>query len=385
MEQNNVDCRENTLIARGSGIFDSTGSISAPIYRSATYVHPTLEYDKDSFYYSRCDTPTRRALEKLVASLEHGADAVAVSSGLAAMDVVIRLFSPGDRIIVSSDLYGGSYRLFNEFYTKYGLIFDFVDTWDAEALRKAVRPETKGFFIETPSNPMLRVTDIALVSKIAKKNDALVIVDNTFLSPLFQKPIDLGADIVIHSATKFLAGHHDVLAGIIVTTTEELRTKLNYYSYCIGNPLSADDAWLTIRGIETLSVRLERQQENARILAEYLEAVSEIKRVIYPGSKSHPDHELAKRQQRGFGSMLSFEIWDADKAPAILERFKLVYQAGSLGGVQSLICLPNASLQCPIPKELREQTGVSDALFRLSVGIEDVEDLIEDISQAIRI
>ncbi len=386
MSNENSPCtvRENTLIARGSGAFDETGSISVPIYRSATYTHNTLEHRKDAFYYSRCNTPTRRALEKQVAALEHGKDALAVTSGLAAMDIVIRLFEPGDHVIVSSDLYGGSYRLFSEVYKKYGIDFDYVDTWDIDSVKRAVTEKTKGFFVETPSNPMLRISDIRAISKIAKENNALLIVDNTFLSPLFQKPIDLGADIVIHSATKFLAGHNDVLAGIIVTATEELREKLYFYVMSVGNALSPDDSWLTLRGIETLSVRLERQQKNACSLVVFLKTIPSVKKVYYPGDKNHPDHELAKTQQSGFGSMISFEIKDADKASEYFEKFKIIYQAGSLGGVQSLINIPNASLQCPIPEEQRAHTGVSDAIFRLSVGIEDIDDLKEDLAQALK-
>ncbi|WP_029231088.1 trans-sulfuration enzyme family protein [Butyrivibrio sp. VCB2006] len=385
MSELNVDCncRENTLIARGSGIFDETGSISVPVYRSATYVHSSLEHDPEDFSYARCNTPTRRALEKQVAVLEHGADALAVTSGLAALDAVLRLFEPGDRIIVSSDLYGGSYRLFDQVYSKYGYLFSFVDTWDIEAVRAAATDDVKGFIIETPSNPMLRISDIKAISQIAHDKNALLIVDNTFLSPLLQKPIELGADIVIHSATKFLAGHHDVLAGVIVTATKELREKLYFYVFATGNPLSPDDCWLTLRGMETLSVRLERQQQNAKALADYLKSLPNVKRVIYPGDEEHPDHKLAKRQQAGFGSMISFEIKDASKAPSYFAKFKLIYQAGSLGGVQSLINLPNASLQRPIPEEQRKRTGVTDGIFRLSVGIEDVEDLKEDLRQAL--
>lgn len=383
MSEDNCRYRENTLIARGHGVFDSTGSISVPLYRSATYTHSSLEHEENGFYYSRCATPTRRALEKQVAALEHGADALAVTSGLAAMDVILRLFEPGDKVIVSGDIYGGSYRLFDQVYSRYGIIFDFVDTWNLDRVKEAVTENTKGFFIETPSNPMLRVTDIKAVSEIAGEIGATLIVDNTFLSPLFQKPLDLGADIVIHSATKFLAGHHDVLAGIIVTKTKEMWEKLSFYVMSVGNPLSADDSWLTIRGIETLSVRLQRQQENAGELVNFLKSLPAVKRVIYPGDEGHPDHEIAKKQQRGFGAMISFEVKDASKAPLYFEKFKIIYQAGSLGGVQSLVNLPNYSLQCPVPKELRDHTGVNDALFRLSVGIEDVEDLKKDLAQAL--
>ena len=380
------DCcryRENTLIARGGGVFDSTGSISVPVYRSATYTHNTLDYDPNAYYYSRCDTPTRRALEKQVAALEHGADALAVTSGLAALDIVMKLFSQGDKVLISSDLYGGSYRLFNEVYSKYGIVFEYADTWDLEDVKAKAKGGIKGIIVETPSNPMLRISDIRAISEIAKEEGALLIVDNTFLSPLFQKPIDLGADIVIHSATKYLAGHNDVLAGIIVTATKELREKLYFYVMSIGNALSPDDAWLTIRGIETLSVRLQRQQDNAKELFKFLKNHPAVEFVIYPGDPEHPEHDLAKRQQTGFGAMISFVVKDKDRTPEFFGKFKTIYQAGSLGGVQSLINLPNSSLQCPIPLEQRLHTGVSDGLFRLSVGIEDVEDLKDDILQAL--
>lgn len=376
--------REKTQIVRGDGPEPTTGSISVPIYRAATYIHNTLEYDKDSFYYSRCDIPTRRALEKQVAVLEHGADALAVTSGLAAFTSVLKLFDPGDRVIVSSDLYGGSYRLCTQIYERYGIHFDYVDTWDIEAVRKAVRKETKAIFVETPSNPALRVTDLRAVSEIAREQEAYLIVDNTFMSPYFQKPIDHGADIVIHSATKYLGGHNDVLAGIIVTKTEELREKLYFYVMSEGNPLSPDDSWLTLRGMETLSVRLDRQQENAFALYKFLKTLQTVDSVIYPGDPNHQDHDIAKKQQSGFGGMLSFNIKDAGKAPEYFARFRIINQGGSLGGVQSLISIPNASLQVPIPEAQRRHTGVTDALFRLSVGIEDVEDLKEDLAQALR-
>lgn len=383
MQDSNVDCRENTLIAHGWKTADDTGCISPPVYRSATFVHDSLEHNDDFFYYARCDTPTRRYLEKQVASLEHGADALALASGLAAIDTVLKLFDPGDTIVVSADLYGGSYRLLQNIYSKYGLNFRFADTWDIDSVKEASDGPVKAYYIETPSNPMLRITDIKAVSEIAKEKGALLIVDNTFLSPLFQKPIDLGADIVIHSATKYLAGHNDVIAGIIVTKTKEMREKLYFYVYSTGNALSPDDSWLTMRGMETLSVRLMRQQENAAELARFLKTLPNVKRVIYPGDEEHPEHELAIRQQKGFGSMISFEVTDAAKAPSYFKKFRLIYQAGSLGGIQSLISIPNASLQCPIPEELRRHTGVTDALFRLSVGIEDVEDLKEDLAQAL--
>ncbi len=381
-----MEYRENTRIARGAGPDDVYGSLTAPIYRSATYIHPDHpDVKEDGVYtYARCEAPTKRALEKEIAALEHGADALAVSSGMAAISLVARLFVPGDHVIVSADLYGGTYRLFQEVYGRYGIHFEFVDTWDLEQVAGAFRPETRAVFVETPSNPCLHVSDIGAISKLAKENEALLIVDNTFLSPYFQKPIDLGADIVVHSATKFLGGHNDVLAGLIVTKEKQLREDLYFYLMCEGCVLSQDDAWLVLRGMQTLSVRMDRQQQNAKELAEFLKTLPNVEKVIYLGDPDHPDYELSCRQATGFGSMLTFYMKDESKVPEYLARFRMINHGGSLGGVQSLVSQAGAVLQKPIPEEQKRRTGVTDALIRMSVGIEDIEDLKADLEQALR-
>lgn len=381
-----MEIREETRIARGAGPDREYGSLTVPIYRSATYIHPIHPDEKQEgvYTYARCEAPTRRALEHEIACLEHGADALGVSSGMAAISLVARLFVPGDHVIVSSDLYGGTYRLFTEVYGRYGIEFTYVDTWKIEEVKAAVKKNTKAVFIETPTNPCLHVTDLGAVSDIAKAQKALMIVDNTFLSPYFQKPLDLGADIVIHSATKYLAGHNDVLAGLIVTKTGELREKLYFYLMCEGCNLSQDDAWLVSRGMQTLAVRMEKQQKNAFILADFLETLPNVEKVIYTGNPNHPDYELSKKQTTGFGSMITFYMKDGSRMSEYLARFRIINHGGSLGGIQSLISRAGVTLQKPVPEEQRLRTGVTDNLLRLSVGIEDAEDLKEDLEQALR-
>ena len=390
--------RENTRLVRCTGPDPLTGSLSVPIYRSSTYHHAEQDYDPEKFYYSRCDTPTRRAFEKQLAALEQGVDAVATTSGMSAIAVVLKLFNPGDHVIVSGDLYGGSYRLLTNVYKKYGIDFEFINTWDIETVRNSIRPNTKGLLIETPSNPAMHVTDIRgladIVNEVNKSrgvaadaapdsNRLFFAVDNTFLSPYFQKPLTLGADIVIQSATKHISGHNDVLAGAVIVKEKSLREFFYFYAMSEGNVLSADDSWLALRGLQTLSVRLDREQENAFAIVDFLKKHPAVESVIYTGDPDHPVYEPTKRQTTGFGSLISFYVKDAAKIPEILGRLKIINVAGSLGGTQSLITYPNAGIQLPIPKEQRESTGVTDNFLRLSVGIEDVKDLIEDLDQAL--
>lgn len=378
--------REKTVIVRGEGPDRCTGSISTPIYRSATYIHAEIGEEPGKYYYARCETPTRNALEREVARLEGGKGALATSSGMAAISIVLKLFNPGDHILVSGDLYGGTYRLFQEVYGRYGLQFEFVPTWDLEILKGSIRKNTKAIFVETPSNPCMHVTDIQAVSEIARAAHALLIVDNTFLSPYFQKPITFGADIVIHSATKYLAGHNDVLAGVVVTATEELRQKLYFYLMSEGCTLSADDAWLVLRGIKTLSVRLDREEENALKIVDFLKHHPKVEKIYYPGDPDHPDYELSRKQTTGFGGMLSFDvkgIQEKEEVLTFLKKFRIINVGGSLGGVESLITYPYLETQLPIPEEQKESVGVGRSMFRLSVGIEDVQDLIEDLDQAL--
>lgn len=406
--------RENTRLARGSGPDPVTGALSVPIYRSATYHHYEQGYDPDLYYYSRCDTPTRRAFEKEIAVLEHGADAVATTSGMSAIGLVLKLFSPGDHVIITSDLYGGSYRLLTNVYGRYGIEFDFVNTWKLEDVKKSIKPNTKGFIIETPSNPAMHVTDIQalaqLVGEINEKNGfaqeanekneenghldinevfkskrAYLIVDNTLLSPYFQKPLTLGADIVVHSATKHIAGHNDVLAGAVVVKEKALREFFYFFAMCEGGVLSADDSWLALRGLQTLSVRLDREQENAFEVIKFLKQHPAVEKVIYVGDPEHEDYELSKKQTSGFGALVSFYVKDASKIPDMLRRLKVINVAGSLGGVQSLITYPVMGIQMPIPEKQRIETGVTDKLLRISIGIEDVRDIIEDLDYALSI
>ena len=406
--------RENTRLARGSGPDPVTGSLSVPIYRSATYHHPEISYDPDKYYYSRCDTPTRRAFEKELAYLEHGEDAVATTSGMSAIALVLKLFGPGDHVIVTSDLYGGSYRLLTNLYARYGIEFQFINTWNLEDVKKSIKPNTKGFLIETPSNPAMHVTDIESISRLVREINiergietgkresgsadahpdinavleskrAYLIVDNTLLSPYFQKPLTHGADIVVHSATKYIAGHNDVLAGAVVVKKKAIREFFYFFAMSEGGVLSADDSWLALRGLQTLSVRLDREQENAFEVVKFLKQNPAVEKVIYAGDPEHPDYELSKKQTTGFGALVSFYVKEPEKIPEILERLRVINVAGSLGGTQSLITYPSSGIQLPIPEEQRLETGVTDKLLRISIGIEDVRDLIDDLDQALSI
>ncbi len=361
---------------------DCTGSISVPIYQTATFAHPGVG-QSTGYDYSRLQNPTREHLEKTVAALEHGADAMAFSSGMAAISCVMELFRPGDHLIVSDDLYGGSIRLFRNISEKNGLTFDSVNMADVSAIEPYIKPETKAIFIETPTNPMMGVTDLAAVSKIAKAHGLLTIVDNTFLTPYFQKPILLGADIVIHSGTKYLSGHNDTLAGFAVAATAELSEKLRFIYKTTGACLSPFDSWLLIRGIKTLPVRMEKQQENALKLSHWLRTQPKIKKVFYVGLPDHPDYEITRKQTTGFGAMISFEVDSGETAKKLLENVKLVYYAESLGGVETLITYPMLQTHADVPKEEREAKGIHERLLRLSVGLESIEDIIEDFEQAL--
>ncbi|NLM12690.1 MAG: PLP-dependent transferase [Epulopiscium sp.] len=359
-----------------------TGSITVPIYQAATFVHPGVG-ESTGYDYSRLQNPTREQLEKIVAKLEKGADALAFSTGMAAIGALMELFKIEDHIIVSDDLYGGTHRLFHYISMKNGLSFSFVDTSDVSEVIKQVKKETKAIYIETPTNPMMQVTDIAAISKIAKENNLLLIVDNTFLTPYFQNPIDLGADIVIHSGTKYLSGHNDTLSGFIVTKTEELSEKLRFIHKTTGACLSPFDSWLMIRGIKTLAVRMEKQQENAMYLVNWLTHHPKIQSVYYVGLPSHPGYEISKKQARGFGSMISFKVDSEDTAIQLLNRVKLVLYAESLGGVETLITYPMLQTHADVPKEKREAKGIDERLLRLSVGLENIHDIIVDLQQAL--
>ena len=373
-----------TLEVHGCHQYDATGSISEPIYLSATYRHPGYK-QSTGFDYGRVANPTRKELEDVLARLERGKRAWALSSGMAAINIALHLLNPGDHILLSEDLYGGTVRLVNDIYKKYGIKHDYVDTADLEKTAAKILPETKMIFIETPSNPMMRISDIRALAKLAHENDALLVVDNTFLSPHFQKPLTLGADIVVHSATKYLCGHNDIIAGVIAIADEEsdYGKALDLYIKSEGPNLTPMDSWLLLRSIKTLGVRVERQEQNAQTIAKWLKTQPNVTDVYYVGLPEHPGHELHKSQATGFGSMISFKVKTPELATAILGRLKLIAFAESLGGVESLLTFPLAQTHAEMPKELLARTGLDDRLLRFSVGIEDVKDLIADLDQAL--
>ena len=361
---------------------DSRDSISMPIYQTATFAHPDLGHSPNRFYYTRLTNPTREHLEETVSSLEGAANTIAFTSGMAAISAVFELFSPGDKIICSSDLYGGTVLQFDLISRKNGLVLEFADTTDPEALTAAMTGDVKAIYIETPSNPMMNVTDIRICAELAKKHGALLIVDNTFLSPYFQNPIELGADIVIHSGTKYLGGHNDTLAGFVCLADDHLSEKLYKISYTMGATLSPFDSWLMIRGIKTLAVRMERAQENALAIAKWLQTHPKVTKVHYVGLPDHPGYEVNAKQSRGSGAMLSFAVDSRETALQVLDKVKIIAFAESLGGPESLITLPVTQTHADVPEEERRRLGITDSLLRLSVGLENAQDLIEDLRQA---
>lgn len=372
-----------TLCIHGSSKkYDVTGAVSVPIFQSATFSHPGIG-ESTGFDYSRLQNPTREHLEITMASLENGTDAMAFSSGMAAISALMELFSPGDHIIASDDLYGGSHRLFHHISAKNGLSFDLVDTSDILLVEEKITAHTKALFIETPTNPMMQVTDIAAAAALAKRYGLLVIVDNTFLTPYFQRPLDLGADIVVHSGTKYLGGHNDTLAGFLVVNNAALSEKLRFIYKTTGACLSPFDSWLLIRGLKTLAVRLERQQATALKLAAFLSGHAKVNAVHYAGLPAHPGYAVSKKQASGFGAMISFETQSAAVAQKILERVAVIQYAESLGGVESLITYPMLQTHADVPAAVREAKGINDKLLRLSVGLESADDLTADLRQAL--
>lgn len=375
--------KKETAVVRGYRCIDEvTGSISFPIYQSATFRHPGLN-ESTGYDYSRTQNPTREELEKTIAKLEGGTDGLAFSTGMAGISAVLYMFESGDNIVVSDDLYGGTYRVFEEIYKKYGIEARYVDTQDIENVKVVTDNKTRAIFIETPSNPIMKVTDIRAVSDYAKSKGILTIVDNTFLTPYYQKPIELGADIVIHSATKYLAGHNDTLAGLVVTASEEYGEKLRFIQNSVGSVLGPFDSWLTLRGIKTLGIRLERQEENALKIADYLKNHDKVEEVYYVGLEDHAGYDISKSQSTGFGSMISFRVIDESLVEQILGRLELIFYAESLGGVETLITYPFTQTHADIPVEIRDRLGVDEKLLRLSVGIESYEDIIEDLERAL--
>ena len=362
--------------------YDSTGAVSVPIFQSATFAHPGVG-QSTGYDYSRLQNPTREHLEKTIASLEGGTDALAFATGMAAISALMELFVPGDHVIASDDLYGGSHRLFHHISEKNGISFDLVNTSCVSRIESLIRPETKALFIETPTNPMMQVTDIAAVARLAKRHGLLLIVDNTFLTPYYQRPLEFGADIVVHSGTKFLGGHNDTLAGFIVVKDATLSERLRFIYKTTGACLSPFDSWLIIRGVKTLAVRMDRQQESAMKIAQWLCRHPKVIAVHYAGLKTHPDYAVSVRQSIGFGSMISFELDNGQTAIQVLERVAVIQYAESLGGVESLITYPMLQTHADVPQEIREARGINDRLLRLSVGLESVEDLIADLAHAL--
>ncbi len=358
------------------------GAIATPIFQSATFVHEGL--DKESEYsYSRLQNPTRASLENKVAELEGGVDAIAFSSGMAAETTLMNLFAPPGHIIAGDDLYGGTLRLFRHISTPAGLRFDFADTTTPENIRILLKPDTKAVYVETPSNPTMQVTDIAAAAEIAHSAGALLVVDNTFLSPLFQRPLELGADIVVHSGTKYLGGHNDTLAGFLVVKEQKLAEALRLHAKTVGAALAPFDCFLLERGIKTLSVRLEKQAASAEKIANWLRTRPEVRKVYYIGFSDHPGYEVTRRQCSGFGGMLSMEVDSPETARRILREVKLFQYAESLGGVDSLITYPMCQTHADVPEEERLRRGINDRFLRISVGIENANDLIGDLKQAI--
>lgn len=353
------------------------GAISYPIYQTATYAHPGVG-QSTGYDYSRLQNPTREQLEKVVASLENGIDALAFSSGMAAISLLMELFAPGDHLIVDADLYGGSIRLFSNVSAKNGISFSNVECY-RESVESYINEHTKAIYIETPTNPMMNVTDIEALAKIAKKHGLLLIVDNTFLSPYFQNPLDLGADIVVHSGTKYLGGHNDTLAGFLVTNREDISERFRFLIKTTGAGLAPFDSWLILRGIKTLGIRMERAQKNAIEIAKWLQCQEAVTGVIYPGLPEHPGYEIMRKQARGFGAMITFRLKSKEFALAILEKVRMIKFAESLGGVETLITYPTTRTHADVPNEIREKNGITEETLRLSVGIEDVEDLLEEL------
>jgi cystathionine gamma-synthase len=373
---------ETNLVHGSKGYDAQTGAISFPIYQSATFRHPGLK-QTTGYDYSRLQNPTREELENTIAILEGGKAGFAFSSGVAAVSAVISLFSKGDHIIVSDDLYGGTYRLFEEVYRHYGIEATYVDTSCLALVSKNIKSNTKAIFIETPSNPLMKVTDISEIVTIAKELGLMTIVDNTFLSPYYQRPLLLGVDLVIHSGTKFLGGHNDTLSGFIATNREDLSEKMKFIQKSIGAVLAPFDSWLILRGIKTLAVRMDKQQENALIIAEWLKTVPVIDKVFYVGLPEHEGHKISLKQSSGFGSMISFTVKNVEIIEQILNNVQIISFAESLGGVESLITYPHTQTHAEIPVEIRARLGVTDCLLRLSVGIENPKDLIKDLERAI--
>ena len=360
----------------------ATGAIVAPIYQTSTYVQEALGKNK-GYDYARTAHPNRKALERCLTKLEGGLTSYVFSSGMAAIDAVFRLLRPGDHVIVSQAVYGGVFRLTTQLLVQFGMQFDYVDTSDLGKLKAAIKPNTKMIYAETPTNPTMILTDIAAVSRLARERNITLVVDNTFMSPYLQQPLALGAHIVVHSMTKYLNGHSDCTGGAVILTRQDDADKIFFIQRSAGSGLAPMDCWLVARGIKTLAVRMQQHDKNGMAIAKYLEKHPKVKRVLYPGLASHPQHEVAKKQQKGFGAMISFDLGDVEAARRLLNKVHLCSLAESLGGVETLISLPALMTHASVPPHVRAEIGITDGLVRISVGIEDVEDLIADLDQAL--
>lgn len=373
---------ESKAIHGALGTEPLTGAVSMPIFQAVTYRHPEFG-QSTGFAYSRLQNPTRQELERTMAILEGGIQGFAFSSGQAANMAVFSLLNPGEHIILSDDIYGGTFRIVGDVFGKYGITHTYVDMSDLEAVKAAIRPETKMFFLETPTNPLMKVADIQAVSEIAKSVGALLVVDNTFLTPYFQKPLELGADIVTHSSTKYLGGHNDTLSGIVVVKdNEEIAGKIFMHIKSHGSQLAPMDAWLVLRGLKTLAVRMDRHNENAKKVAEWLRAQPKVKKVYYVGFEDHKDYEITRKQTSGFGGMISFAVDSRDTVMKILKNVDMIMFAESLGGTETLITYPTTQTHEDTPKDVKDALGITDSFLRMSVGIEHVEDIIADLDRA---
>ncbi|MEK5216779.1 bifunctional cystathionine gamma-lyase/homocysteine desulfhydrase [Psychrobacillus sp. FSL H8-0487] len=361
---------------------EATGAVSTPIYQVSTYKQEAVGKFK-GYEYSRTGNPTRHALEVLISELEGGVAGFAFASGMAATSSVMMLFSKGDHVILTDDVYGGTFRVISKVLNRFGIEATFVDTGNLSNVEAAIQENTKAIFLETPTNPLLKITDIEAISKFAKEKGLLTIVDNTFMTPYFQQPISLGADIVVHSATKYLGGHSDVVAGLVVVNSDQLATDLHFVQNSVGAVLGPQDSWLLMRGIKTLGIRMEEHNVNAQRIAEFLNNHEAVSNVFYPGLATHPGHNLMKKQSTGFGGMISFDVGSGEKADELLAKLRYFTLAESLGAVESLISVPARMTHASIPSERRAELGITDGLVRISVGIEDVEDLLEDLTQAL--
>ncbi|PTK28089.1 aminotransferase class I/II-fold pyridoxal phosphate-dependent enzyme [Mammaliicoccus sciuri] len=375
---------KKTLLIHGGKTTDAyTGAVTTPIYQTSTYEQDGIGNLRQGYEYSRTANPTRTALETLIADLEHGTNGYAFGSGMAAISAVIMLLDKGDHILINSDVYGGTYRALTKVFSRFGIEFDFINTTDVSNIESSIKDTTKMLFIETPSNPLLQVTDIKAASDIAKKHDMLTVVDNTFMTPYYQNPLDLGADIVLHSATKYLGGHSDVVSGLVVTANEILGERIGFIQNSTGGILGPQDSYLLTRGIKTLGLRVEQINRNVKEVVALLSKHENVVKTIHPLNEDHVNRDIHFEQASGYPGIISFEVADVEKAKEVIKHTKLFTLAESLGAVESLISVPSLMTHASIPAEIRHKEGIADGMIRLSIGIEDTEDLVEDLNQAL--